>query len=211
MARASLNRQRVVAAALAVVDRGGVGGFASLTLAAVAKRTGVAVPSLYKHVDSLADLRREVAVVAVREFADALAQAVAGRSGPDAVRALARAGRRYALAHPARYAAAQVAPDPRADADAALRAEGRRAVDVVAAALRGFEIPHERTVDAVRALRSAIHGFVSLELGGGFRLPQDLDRSFDLLVDATIRGLQAVAGTGPAGPLTAPATARRPR
>src|SRR5947209_16159996 len=42
-------------------------GFARLSLAAVAGEAGVAVPSLYKHVESLADLKRGVARIAVRE------------------------------------------------------------------------------------------------------------------------------------------------
>lgn len=191
MAKGRLNRRRVIDIALTIVDAAGPAGFSDLTLAGVARSAGVAVPSLYKHVHSLADLRREVSIVAVRELADALAQAEAGRSGPEAVRELARAARSYALARPGRYAAAQAAPDP--EADAALRAEGQRAVDLVAAALRGFAIPPERSVDAVRALRSAIHGFVSLELNGGFRLPHDLASSFDLLIDAVIHGLAGLA------------------
>lgn len=38
--------------------------------------------------------------------------------------------------------------------------------------------------DATRALRSALHGFVSLEAAGGFGLPRDVDRSFSRLVTA---------------------------
>jgi hypothetical protein len=37
-------------------------------------------------------------------------------------------------------------------------------------------------IDAIRALRSALHGFVLLETGGGFGLPVDVDRSFERLV-----------------------------
>jgi hypothetical protein len=39
-------------------------------------------------------------------------------------------------------------------------------------------------VDATRALRSALHGFVVLENDGGFGLPRDVDRSFDQMVAA---------------------------
>ena len=42
-------------------------------------------------------------------------------------------------------------------------------------------------------LRSAIHGFVTLELGGGFGLPDDLDRSYDVLVEGTIAGIARLA------------------
>jgi hypothetical protein len=37
-------------------------------------------------------------------------------------------------------------------------------------------------IDAIRALRSTLHGFVALESGGGFGLNVDIDRSFERLV-----------------------------
>jgi hypothetical protein len=37
-------------------------------------------------------------------------------------------------------------------------------------------------VHAARGLRSALHGFVTLEAGGGFGFPLDLDDSYDRLV-----------------------------
>ncbi|KGM16595.1 hypothetical protein N867_18195, partial [Actinotalea fermentans ATCC 43279 = JCM 9966 = DSM 3133] len=79
MPRAGLNRAAVVDLAQAVADEAGPGGFDGLTLAAVAARAGVAVPSLYKHVDGLVDLRRELAWRAATEFAEALAGSVAVR------------------------------------------------------------------------------------------------------------------------------------
>lgn len=200
MPRAGLSPEAVVRIALDLVDDGGPTGFADLTLAKVAAAAGVATPSLYKHVGSLAALRREVAVQTVQDLAARLVDATVGRSGPDALRALAGAMRDYAHAHPGRYAAVQVAPDP-ADPDAgALAAAAARTVDVIAAALRGFDLPEERSVDAVRAVRAGVHGFVTLELGGGFRLPQDRDRSFDVLVGMLVAGVAALAADRPGAP-----------
>nr|WP_247601033.1 TetR-like C-terminal domain-containing protein [Cellulomonas hominis] len=176
-----------------MVDAGGPTGFADLTLAKVAAEAGVATPSLYKHVGSLAALRREVAVLAVRDLTEAVVRASLGRSGPEAVRALAGAMRDFAHAHPGRYAAVQVAADPADPADADLAAAGAEVVGVMAAVLRGFDLPEDRAVDAVRAVRAGVHGFVTLELGGGFRLPQDLDRSFAVLVDMLVAGVEALA------------------
>ncbi|MGO2701947.1 MAG: TetR/AcrR family transcriptional regulator [Cellulosimicrobium funkei] len=193
MARAGLSHDAVVRIALDLVDAGGPTGFADLTLAKVAAQAGVATPSLYKHVGSLAALRREVAVVAVGDYTRALTDATVGLAGPDAVAALAHATRRYARAHPGRYAAVQVAPDPDDPADAARAAPPGRSVQVVAAVLRGFDLPEDRTVDAVRSVRASLHGFVALELGGGYRLPDDLDRSFDLHVRALLAGLASLA------------------
>ena len=193
MARAGLSHDAVVRIALDLVDAGGPTGFADLTLAKVAAQAGVATPSLYKHVGSLAALRREVAVVAVGDYTRALTDATVGLAGPDAVAALAHATRRYARAHPGRYAAVQVAPDPDDPADAARSAPAGRGVRVVAAVRRGGGRPEDRTVDAVRSVRASLHGFVALELGGGYRLPDDLDRSFDLHVRALLAGLASLA------------------
>jgi AcrR family transcriptional regulator len=176
--------------ALALVDET---GFAGLTLARVAAAAGVATPSLYKHIGSLAELRREVAVASLDELTAAATTSTVGRSGPDAVRGLADVWRRYAREHPGRYAATQAGPDPDDPAAAAHREAAARSVAVVAAVLRGFALPETALVDAVRATRSAVHGFVALEAGGGFRLPEDLDRSFTVLVDMLVAGITALA------------------
>ncbi|WP_426625188.1 TetR/AcrR family transcriptional regulator [Leifsonia sp. McL0607] len=205
MPRAGLTRSAVASVALEVVDDGGVTGLDRLTLAAVASRAGVAVPSLYKHVASLDDLRRLVATDCVAELTRVLAEATIGRSGPEAIHSAADAVRAYAHRHPGRYAATQVAPDLRSAADAELAARAEETIAVLAAALRGFGLPDDATVDAIRMLRSALHGFITLELGGGFGLPDDLDRSFRLLIDGTVAGIAALAeahvviGTGGGG------------
>jgi hypothetical protein len=46
------------------------------------------------------------------------------------------------------------------------------------------------TIHAVRALRSALHGFVTLERQGGFGLPTRIDDSWEFLVDLLLRGLE---------------------
>ncbi|VTR76394.1 TetR/AcrR family transcriptional regulator [Cellulomonas hominis] len=193
MPRAGLSRDAVVRIAVDLVDAGGLTGFADLSLAKVAAEAGVATPSLYKHVGSLAALRREVAVLAAGDLTSVLVDRTLGRSGPEAVRALAAAMREYARTRPGRYAAVQVAADPDDPADAELSAAGARTVEVMIAVLRGFDLPDDRAVDAVRALRAGVHGFVTLELGGGYRLPRDLDRSFDVLVGMLVAGVQELA------------------
>ncbi|MBL0888235.1 WHG domain-containing protein [Myceligenerans sp. I2] len=191
-----------------------------MTLAKVAAEAGVAPPSLYKHVGSLAALRREVAVIAVEEITAAGTSATVGLAGADALRGLARSWRRYAVQHPGRYSATQIGADPDDPADAALREAGTRSVAVVAAALQGFGLPDDRLIDAIRAVRSGVHGFVMLELGGGFRMREDVDRSFDALLTMLTAGVEALArhegtpgdGNGPdrLGDLPGPATAGRP-
>lgn len=53
-------------------------------------------------------------------------------------------------------------------------------------------------IDATRALRSALHGFVTLETSGGSGLPVDIDRNFERLV----RGLEAAMSGCTAEPIS---------
>ena len=49
--------------------------------------------------------------------------------------------------------------------------------------IAGYKLGEDDAIDATRALRSALHGFITLESGGGFGLPVDIDRSFARLVN----------------------------
>ncbi|MCL2091509.1 MAG: TetR/AcrR family transcriptional regulator [Micrococcales bacterium] len=207
MPRAGLSPQAVLDLALDVVDAGGPTGWADLGLSAVAHRAGVAVPSLYKHVAGLPALRAAVAQRCVVEFTVVLEAAVASaqgtcgsvgastgseadpspRTGPSssaqALRALADATRAYALAHPGRYRAVQ-------STEATLLGSQSAAVaELVAQAVARLGTPRDQWVDQVRTVRAAVHGFVELELTGGFGLPDDVDASFRYLVDTLVAGL----------------------
>lgn len=191
MPRAGLNRAAVVDLAQAVADDAGAGGFDALTLAAVAARAGVAVPSLYKHVEGLPDLRREVALRAVEDFTAGVHEAFAAGTPSDALRTAARAVRSYALRRPARYAAVQEAPSLGDLPDGRLSAASAQAVVVLAEALGGAPAApgSDEQVHLVRVVRAAVHGFVDLELRGGFGLPVNRDASFEHLLDVLARGL----------------------
>jgi len=184
MARAGLDPARVVEAAVQIAD---ARGLHEVSLQAVADRLGVRTPSLYNHVDGLPALRRLLALDGMRGLREALAAAALGRSGAEAVRAMALAYRAFAHAHPGRYAAAQAAP---ARDDAEAQAHALAVVEVVFAALRGFELDSEDLIHATRALRSAMHGFIALEAAGGFGLPAARDESYRRLVEALIAGLR---------------------
>lgn len=107
MPRAGLSPDAVVDLAVDHVDDHGP---AALTLAAVAARAGVATPSLYKHVGSLAELRSLVSLRGWQELTERIADAVIGRSGEEALRGLLPAYRSYVVQHPNRYRAMHQAP-----------------------------------------------------------------------------------------------------
>ncbi|MEX1343666.1 MAG: TetR/AcrR family transcriptional regulator [Candidatus Limnocylindrales bacterium] len=186
MPRAGLSTDIVVHEAADLADEI---GYDALTLTALATRLNVAVPSLYKHVGGLDALRRQVALLAVEELGSAM-RAAGGerRAARDDLRALAAAYRRYALEHPGRYAAT-VRAAPAGDVE--LLAASDAAVGVVLDALGTYGLAGDDLVHAARSLRAALHGFASLESAGGFGLPQDVERSFEWMVEAFEGGLLA--------------------
>ena len=161
MPRAGLTSDRVVRAGADLADEI---GFEATTVSAVARRLGVQVASLYSHVDGASGLQEGVAGLALDELADRAAEALAGRSGKDALVAFASAYRDYAREHPGRYAATRLRLGPDSPAVAA----GRRHAALTRAVLRGYPLDDADTTHAVRLLGSVIHGFTDLELGGSF-------------------------------------------
>ncbi len=175
----------VVDAAAEVAD---TVGLERLTMAAVATSLGVQSPSLYSHVDGLAGLRRAMALEAARRLGSAVANAARGREGVDALRAIARAYRAFAQAHPSLYAA--MLPVPHKDEEEGYAAFAAP-VQVIAEVLTGLGLPPAEAVPVIRSFRSALHGFVALEAGGGFGMPDDIDDSFDVLIEVVVAGVLA--------------------
>jgi len=157
-----------------------------LTLSELAKRLGVAQPSLYKHVEGLHGLNRLLTILALTEIGATMRRASTGQAKEDAIGALANAYRTYALRHPGRYSYVLRAPTPH---DAAWEAAAAEILSILDDVFTGYGITGADAVDAARFLRSVLHGFVSLELGGGFGLPHSADASFRRLIHATNRAL----------------------
>jgi len=155
-------------------------GFDGLTVSAVARRLGVKDPNLYAHIENARELKVRVALLALEEMADRATAALAGRAGKDALVAFADVYRDYAKEHPGRYTAARFDLDPQTAAAGA----GPRHSEMMRAILRGYDLPESDQTDAVRFLGGAFHGYVSLEMAGGFRhTPRDADASWTWTLD----------------------------
>jgi AcrR family transcriptional regulator len=177
VARAGLTEILVIEEAERLADEVGL---PQMTLAALAGRLGVRQPSLYKHIEGMDGLVRSISVRAKNELAYVLARAAVGRERAEALTSISHAYRGWALAHPGRYAAAQSAPAP---GDTEDQAASLAVVQVATDILAGYKLGDDDAIDATRALRSALHGFITLESSGGFGLPVDIDRSFERLVN----------------------------
>ncbi|WP_030266874.1 TetR/AcrR family transcriptional regulator [Streptomyces sp. NRRL B-24484] len=189
MVRAGLTTERLVRAGAELADEV---GFDQVTVTALARRFDVKVASLYAHLKNSQDLRTRIALLALEELADEVADALAGRAGRDALAAFAAAYRDYARRHPGRYAAARLRLDP----ETAAASAGVRHAQMTRAILRGYDLAEPDQTHAVRMLGSVFHGYVSLEAAGGFsHTPVDPQQSWDWIVDS----LDAMLRSRPAG------------
>jgi AcrR family transcriptional regulator len=178
MARVGLTPERLARAGAELADEV---GFDQVTVSALARRFDVKAASLYAHVRSSQDLRTRIALLALEELADRAADALAGRAGKDALTALADVYRDYAREHPGRYAAAQLRLDP----ETAAASAGVRHAQMTRALLRGYDLTEPDQTHAVRLLGSVFHGYVSLELAGGFsHSAPDSQQSWTRVLDA---------------------------
>ena len=191
MPRAGLSPEGVIEGAARIADAEGLD---AVTLARLAAELGVRSPSLYKHVDGLASIRRGLALRGLEEANRRLQLATIGKSRDDALYALADAYWQFARDRPGLYAASLRAAKP-GEKDVA--AAGDALLGTVLAVLSGYGVRDADALHATRGLRAIIHGFVSLDAAGGFRLKLDLDESFRRLLSAFARDL---AGRGRSQP-----------
>ena len=102
-----------------------------------------------------------------------------GRVGRAALSAIAAEFRSYVVNHPGLYElSAQARPDDEEFTRAAMRS-----IEPLVAILRSYDLDADDTIHAARTIRAALHGFVSLEISGGFGLNVDVDQSFEWLVE----------------------------
>ncbi len=183
MPRAGLTPDAVLDAASDIAN---ADGLAAVTLARLAERLGVRPPSLYKHLDGLDAVHRGLALRGLREAAMRVQQATIGKARDAALFAFAHAYWQFARERPGLYAASVRAARP-GENDVA--AAGEALIGVVLAVLAGYGIRGDDALHATRGLRAIVHGFVSLDAMGAFRLKLDLEESFDRVLRAFAREL----------------------
>ena len=180
MPRVGLTRLRVISEARQLSEEIGLD---QVTMTAVAHRLGVKLPSLYKHIASIAELRRDIAAIAARELGNEIANAALGHHGNSAIYSIAQAYRNWAIGHPSRYRASQLPPAPGDFRHQAIHDAVARTF-TAAIAEPGSEHTAAQ-VDRARAARATLHGFVTLESSHSFGSMTNVDRSFN----RTIHGL----------------------
>lgn len=175
----------VVDAAAAIADARGV---LAVSPSAVAAAVGVRPPSLYAHVAGAEGLRRALADRSTTMLTAALQRASDTATAPlGQLEAMCHAYRHFARTHPGLHEALLPAPDPAEEPERA--AEAMATVLVIAEPLTALGIDADTHVDLIRMLRALLHGFLDLELRGGFGLADPVERSFDTAIGLALAAI----------------------
>jgi len=177
--------QQILHTAISLADQN---GFEAVTLASVAAQLGIRIPSLYNHISGLPGLRYEMTLWTFNQACDLMRRAAVGKSGDEAIISISDTLRAFALAHPGIYPLTQRAM---IGYQAELVAAQEEILGIFVAALRPYGFANDDALHAVRAFRSVVHGFIVLEISGGFGMDLNRDESFRLLIQMLIAGLQA--------------------
>ncbi|WP_281887507.1 TetR/AcrR family transcriptional regulator [Paenibacillus sp. YYML68] len=184
--RSGLEIQAVLRAAAQLADEHGL---EAVTLAMLAHKLDIKSPSLYNHVSGLQGLRSKLAAYGVAKLHEALLQAATGVSGDEAVRAICRAYLHFARTQPGLYESTLRAPEPDnvelGDASSAL-------LDTILRVLQSYSLGESDALHTVRCIRSALHGFASLERNGGFGMPLELGATEELLIHTLLAGIHSL-------------------
>jgi AcrR family transcriptional regulator len=185
--RVRLSREAVVEAAARLADEEGL---EALSLSILASRLGIRTPSLYNHVDGLDGLRRELALLGIRELSRRLGRAAIGKATDEATLAIARAYREFVKERPGVYAATVRSSRLSYPEDPEFQAAEKEVLDTVLAVLASYGLRGDDALHAARGFRSTVHGFATLEAAGGFGIPLDLDESFERMLRNFVAGLR---------------------
>lgn len=183
MPNKGLTEARIVEAAAALAEQKGLD---NITLRELAETLGVKTTSLYNHITGVAALQVQLAVLALDRLYAALCDAAVGRAKSDAIRAIGGAYHQFARQSPELYKA--ILRVPKLD-DARLDTPREKLMRIFYQVLVPYGMEEVDIFHYGRLLRSALHGFVSLEAAGFFHVKVDQEESFQKMLDFLIETL----------------------
>jgi AcrR family transcriptional regulator len=164
--------REIVGVALELLEEEGPDG---LSMRRIAERVGIRAPSIYKHLPDKQALEAAIISVGFELQADALERSLARSDDP--LRALARAYRAFAKAHPHLY---RLMTDRELNRELLTAGVEQRASAPLVEAVGG-------DVDLARAAWAFAHGMTILELNKRFPSDADLDAAWERGIDAFSR------------------------
>jgi len=180
MKKRTLTKEAVLAAAVRIAEEK---GSSALSMQELAGALGIIPSSLYNHISGLDEAKKYIVQFAGESLIAVIRDHVLGYSGNDALLKVAFAFREFAVAHPELYKAICVCTDI---PEYKLNEEDQEFVRVLHRILEHYSLNETQKTHFGRAFRSSMHGFISIELSGGFKSTANIDETYMIMINQII-------------------------
>lgn len=177
MQKRNLTKEKIIEAAFSLADEISLN---QVTFPKLAEKLGIKYPSLYNHFANMDNLKIEMTVYSLSKLNLKLMQRLIGKSGEAAIRELATVYKDFAFENKSAYGLYMSIPSTENKEVYNLARETSRIIRQV---LEFYIKDEMRLIHKSRALRSLLHGFVSLYSFGYLQGEANLEESFQLMID----------------------------
>lgn len=177
MQKRNLTKEKIIQTAFLLADEIELN---QVTFPKIAEKLGIKYPSLYNHFTNMEHLKIEMTIYLLKELNLRLMQRLIGKSGETAIKEFAYAYRDFAFQNKTAYGLFMNILSTKNKEVISLAKE----TNGITYQILEFYIQDESyLIHKSRALRSLLHGFVSLCFLGYFQNGVNLEDSFELMVD----------------------------
>ena len=166
-------------------------GFDRFSLRELSDRLGVKTASLYNHISSLSELTSNIGQIAFERMAGQLYSGTEDALPFDTLYHIAIGYRKFAKQNPELYKTIVKIPST---GSSDLIEKGQSLVHSLYPVLEACGLSEDDIIHFSRTIRSAMHGFVTLEEAGFFGTAVDADESYSYMIKALIEPLKTELG-----------------
>lgn len=190
MAKAGIYKDTVIKTAVRLANEKGL---ESLSMKILAEELGIQPPSLYNHIGSLEELKRELMLSGWRELEQRLLRSAAGIGGWEAFRAMCREFYRFAVENRGVFNAMLWYNKY---SDSSTMSATEELFTYFYRTMAGLNISREKSEHLMRTIRGFLEGFALLVNNGAFGHSASIDESFEISLDVLIAGMKTLEEHG---------------
>lgn len=185
MPKNGITKEKIVNKAVLLIEKSGISNFSLQTLS---KALNIKPASLYNHISGIDDLLIDVCLYALKKQSAAQLKAIEGKTGSDAIIALANAYRLFAKEHKHLY---RLIINTAVSYGEKFSEISKYIVEPFFNVLEYTSLTEKEKIHWQRILRGIINGFISQEDAGFFsHFPADVNESFEIAIKCYIIGLK---------------------
>lgn len=173
----NLTKEKIIETTFLLADEIGLN---QISFQKIAEKLNIKYPSLYNHYENIEDLKIKMTIYFLSNLNSELMKRLIGKSGENAIREFSDVYREFAVENKSGYRLYMNIPSTENEEVKRLSKEINNIIHKI---LEFYNKDNEFITHKSRALRSLLHGFVSLSSHGYFQTSVDIEESFKLMID----------------------------